>query len=88
MKIFYIFLTTLLSIVILVGINAYVQKFNQDSETTATSGWYFQTTLNLKEYKNVSTGNDLWGQFNRYTRSDRMGPDDVLTIYCNQYCKD
>jgi len=66
--------------------NLYVQHFNQDSETTATSGWFFQTTLNLEEYKNVSTGNDLWGSFDRYTRSDRH--TETITVYCNEYCKE
>ncbi len=65
----------------------YAQHFNQDSKVTATSGIFFQTTLNLEEYKNVSTGNNLWGTFDRYTRSDRMGPEDALTVYCNKYCK-
>jgi len=63
---------------------SYTQHFNQDSKDTATSGIFFKTTLNLKEYRNVSTGNDLWGTFNRYTRSDRH--TEVLTIYCNKYC--
>ena len=66
--------------------NIWVQHFNQDSETTATSGWYFQTTLNLEEYKNVSTGNDLWGTYDRYTRSDRH--TETITVYCNKYCKE
>lgn len=66
--------------------NTYVQHFNQDSETTATSGWFFKTTLNLTEYNNVSTGNDLWGTFDRYTRSDRH--TETITVYCNDYCKD
>jgi len=63
----------------------YTQHYNQDSKSTATSGIFFKTTLNLSEYKNVSTGNDLWGTFNRYSRSDRHG--DVLTIYCNDFCQ-
>jgi len=83
-----IFTTVTVVLFSIVGINIYVQHFNQDSNTTATSGWFFQTTLNLKEYRNVSTGNNLWGTFDRYTRSDRMGPEDTLTVYCNKYCKD
>ena len=83
-----IFTTTTLVLFSVVSANIYVQHFNQDSKTTATSGWFFQTTLNLEEYKNVSSGNDLWGKFDRYTRSDRMGPEDALTVYCNQYCKE
>jgi len=80
-----IFTTIALVLFGVVGANIYVQHFNQDSNTTATSGWVFKTTLNLKEYKNVSTGNDLWGKFDRYSRSDRH--TEVLKIYCNQYCK-
>lgn len=75
----------LLVLVAAVGTNTYVQHFNQDSKTTATSGWVFQTTLNLTEYKNVSTGNNLWGTFDRYTRSDRH--TETITVYCNEYCK-
>ena len=63
----------------------YTQHFNQDSKDTATSGIFFKTTLNLKEYKNVSTANNLWGTYNVYSRSDRH--DEVLKVYCNQYCK-
>ena len=64
----------------------YTQHFNQDSKDTATSGIIFYTTLNLKEYRNVSTGNNLWGTFDRYTRSDRHS--ETITVYCNQYCKE
>ncbi len=84
-KFLIIFTTTALILFGAVGSNIYVQHFNQDSNTTATSGWVFKTTLNLKEYKNVSTGNNLWGTFNRYTRSDRH--TETITVYCNKYCK-
>jgi len=63
----------------------YTQRYVQDSVTTATTGIFFQSTLNLNEYKNVSSGNNLLGKYDRYSRSDRH--DDVLTIYCNEYCK-
>ena len=63
----------------------YTQHYNQDNKDTATSGIFFKTTLNLKEYKNVSTGNDLWGTFDVYSRSDRH--TETLKIYCNKYCK-
>ncbi len=79
-------LAVLLTLGSLVLWYAYTQHFNQDSEKTATSGILFQTTLNLIEYRNVSTGNNLWGTFNRYTRSDRHA--DTLTVYCNKYCKE
>lgn len=62
----------------------YSQLYKQDSETTATTGIYFQKTLNLKEYKRVSDGNGLWGKYDRYSRSDRH--NDVITVYCNDYC--
>ncbi len=65
---------------------SYTQHYNQDSKDTATSGIFFKTTLNLTEYRNVSTGNDLWGTFDRYSRSDRHS--ETLTVYCNQYCKE
>ena len=83
----WVFLSVALFIVTLSGLTwyMYTQHFNQDSENTATSGIYFQTTLNLDEYKNVSTGNNLWGTFSRYTRSDRHS--ETITVYCNKYCK-
>lgn len=62
----------------------YTQLYVQDGEHTATTGIYWTKTLNLKEYKRVSNGNGVWGQYDRYSRSDRH--DDVLTVYCNQYC--
>ena len=63
----------------------YSQRYVQDSATTATTGIFFKTTLNLEQYKNVSSGNNLLGKYDRYSRSDRH--DDVLTIYCREYCK-
>ena len=62
----------------------YSQKYVQAGTYTATTGIFFQTTLNLNEYKRVSSGNNLWGKYDRYSRSDRH--NDVLTIYCNSYC--
>ena len=88
MKLVVLFTMLVVAILAAISANTYVQHFNQDSNNTATSGWFFQTTLNLDEYKNVSRGNNFWGTFDRYTRSDRMGPNDVLTIYCNKYCKE
>ena len=74
------------ALVILGGMTGwgYIQHCKQDSNTTATQGVYFQKTLNLTEYKNVSSGNDLWGTYHRYTRSDRH--TETITVYCNQYC--
>ncbi len=80
-----LFLTVLMLGVMLYIANQYKQHFNQDSNNTAVSGWVFKTSLNLDEYKNVSSGNDLWGNFNRYTRSDRH--TEAITVYCNKYCK-
>ena len=80
-----IFSVTAALLFVAVGLNIHMQHFNQDSNTTATSGWYFKTTLNLEEYKNVSTGNNLWGKFDRYTRSDRH--TEVIEVYCNDFCK-
>ncbi len=64
---------------------SYIQHFNQDSKTTATSGIIFKTTLNLAEYRNVSTANNMWGTYNIYSRSDRH--NEQINVYCNQYCK-
>ena len=63
----------------------YSQRFVQDSPNTATTGIWMKTTLNLDQYKNVSSGNGWLGKFDRYSRSDRH--NDVLTIYCKEYCK-
>ncbi len=63
----------------------YSQRYVQDSLTTATTGIWFQTTLNLEEYKNVSSGNGWLGDFDRYSRSDRH--NDIITVYCKEYCK-
>lgn len=62
----------------------YAGKYVQDSTSTATKGIIFKTTLDLNAYKNISNGNDIWGKFNSYSRSDRH--DEVLKVYCNDYC--
>lgn len=82
-----IFAVIALSIFIL-GISVsykYSQQYHQDSNNTATTGIFFKTTLNLYEYKNISNGNDLWGDFKRYSRSDRH--TESITVYCNKFCK-
>ncbi len=63
----------------------YSQKYVQDGANTATTGIILKQTLNLKEYKRVSSGLGVWGKYDRYSRSDRH--DDVLTIYCNNWCE-
>jgi len=63
----------------------YAQQYVQDSNTTATKGIFFKSTLNLEAYQNVSKGNGWLGKFERYSRSDRH--TEVLTIYCKDYCK-
>ena len=65
---------------------SYTQKYVQGSSTTATKGIVFKKTLNLEVYKNVSSGNDFWGTYDRYSRSDRH--TEALTVYCKEYCKD
>ena len=62
----------------------YAGKYVQDSPTTATTGIIFKETLNLKEFRNVSSGNDLWGKYTSYTRSDRQS--EVTIVYCNKFC--
>ena len=63
----------------------YSQRFVQDSPNTATQGIVFTTTLNLDVYKNVSSGRKLLGKVDRYSRGDRH--TDVITVYCNDFCK-
>lgn len=64
----------------------YTQVFVQDSSNTATKGILFKKTLKLDAYKNVSSGNDFWGRYDRYSRSDRH--TEALTVYCKEYCKE
>lgn len=82
-----IFMSLLLIVVLTIGFvwYSFTQKYVQDSPTTATTGILFQKTLNLKEYKNISSGNSVWGKYDSYSRSDRH--TEVLRIYCNEYCK-
>lgn len=65
------------------------QLYTQDSPTTASNGIYFTKTLNLEAYKMISSGKDfrlpLKGPYNNYSRSDRH--NEVVTVYCNKYCK-
>lgn len=81
----------MLTVSILVGVvyfsivYIYTQQYVQDSNTTATKGALFTTTLNLEAYEHVSSGIDILGKFDRYSRSDRHS--DVLTVYCKDYCK-
>ena len=70
---------------IILGFN-YSQEFRQDSNTTATKGILLKQELNLVHYKNVSSGLGLYGNYSRYSRSDRH--DDVITVWCNDYCRD
>lgn len=63
----------------------YFQRYNQDSKTTATTGFFYKKTLNLPEYRNVSSGNGIWGKYENYTRSDRH--TETITVYCNDFCK-
>lgn len=63
----------------------YTQVFVQDSPTTATKGILFKKTLKLDAYKNISSGNDIWGTYDRYSRSDRH--TEAITVYCKEYCK-
>lgn len=78
-----IILGIILTIGLIVGL-LYSQLYTQDGAKTATKGILFKQTLNLNEYKRVSSGFGVWGKYDRYSRSDRH--NDVLTIYCNKYC--
>lgn len=62
----------------------YSNQYRQDSLNTATKGIIFKETLKLDVYKNVATGNDLFGSYNKYSRSDRQS--EVATVYCGEYC--
>ena len=64
----------------------YTQKYTQNTKNTAIKGIFFQQQLNLEHYKNVSSGLNAWGKYDRYSRSDRH--DDVITVYCQRWCKD
>jgi len=62
-----------------------MQLYTQNSETTAVSGILFKKELKLNSYKLVGSGNGILGNYSRYTRSDRH--NEVITVYCKQYCK-
>lgn len=57
----------------------YTQRYVYDSNTTATNGILFQRTIYLKEYKHLGNGNGLYGEYDRYSRSDRH--DHVISVY-------
>ena len=60
-------------------IYSYTQRFVVDNNATATKGILFQKTIYLKEYKHLGKGNGLFGNYDRYSRSDRHS--DVLSVY-------
>ena len=62
----------------------YAGKYVQTSPTTATTGIIFKETMNLNEFRNVSSGNNIWGKYTCYTRSDRHA--EVTIVYCKQFC--
>ena len=58
----------------------YTQRYVKDVvNNTATQGIFFQKTIYLDKYKQLGKGNGLFGEYERYSRSDRH--EDVLTIY-------
>ena len=87
-KLFKIFLTIFFIIVLAFGYiwYSYSQMYVQDGTDTATQGIFLKKTLNLAEYRRVSSGNDFWGKYDRYSRSDRHS--EALTVYCKIYCSD
>ena len=70
----------------LVIMYVYSQRFVQKTSLTATKGIFFKKTLNLDKYENVSSGNGFLGNYDRYSRSDRHS--EVITVYCNKFCKE
>ena len=84
-----IILTGLITLIIVISASVwykYTQVFVQDSNSTATQGIFFKKTLKLEAYKNISSGNDIWGRYDRYSRSDRH--TEAITVYCKEYCKE
>ena len=65
-------------------LDLYAGKYVQNSPTTATTGIIFKETLNLNEFRNVSSGNNIWGKYTCYSRSDRQS--EVTIVYCNKFC--
>ena len=63
----------------------YSQMYTQNSKDTAIKGILFQQQLNLEHYRNVSSGLNLWGHYDSYTRSDKH--TEYITVYCGKYCK-
>jgi len=58
---------------------AYTQRYIADNNTTATKGILLQKSIYLNEYKHLGNGNGIFGNYNRYSRSDRHG--DVISVY-------
>ena len=84
-----IILTGLIALIFVIVISVwyhYTQVFVQDTSSTATKGIFFKKTLKLDAYKNISSGNDIWGTYDRYSRSDRH--TEAITVYCREYCKE
>lgn len=63
----------------------YSQQYVQNGTKTATMGIVFKNTLHLEQYRKISTGNGWLGKYDNYSRSDRH--DEVLTVYCKEYCE-
>ena len=84
-KIVYKLMIMSIVVVMLIGASlpfigiAYTQRYITDNNETATKGIWFQKTVYLKEYKHLGVGNSIFGEYSRYSRSDRH--EDVLTIY-------
>ena len=79
----YIILGVILGVSI-ISLDIYFSLYKQNSPTTATRGFIFRNTVNLNAYKHISSGNNLFGDYKNYSRSDRH--DELITIYCNEYC--
>ncbi len=60
---------------------SYTQRYIQDSNTTATKGIWFEKTIDLSVYTKLGTGNGLFGDYDRYSRSMTQGSGQVLSIY-------
>ena len=67
------------TLIVLVTLVVYSQRYTLNGDNTATQGIIFQKTIYLKEYKHLGRGNGVFGGYERYSRSDRH--TEVLTVY-------
>ena len=62
---------------------AYTQRYIDDGylNDTATSGIWWTTTINLKQYRVIGNGSGLFGEYKLITRSMTQGSGESISVY-------